>query len=253
MKKLPNRELSDLEYRYLKSAFDFSGKEAKIIRDGWQAIKFFNDDFGQDDVTIDQIEMIRENKLNKLILLNNKKEYDEYLKPIKTYSYRGKFVAYKEIFIDSELFFDSVMSDDELLFYLRLIRETLAKYHSMGIVYGDIKDNNIFIDRKRKKILFCDIDNMKVEDYGIDLVGYFLQKFIDKYGKIDEKLDSYMFNLLAFDKIMKCQYWYWDVLERIEKEDVPMGIKNSDTKKLIRSMRKIDKNYQEEYVIDYLK
>lgn len=250
---LPNIELSSREYDYLinfDNCYDF-GSEAGIIRDeGRYAIKIFRKDFGQWDKNADEIEEIRENKLQKLILLYGMKDFDNRLKPINTFSYNGRIVGYREIFLECQTLFGTFLTTSEKKYYLKLIREKLDIFHKLGIVYGDVNGSNIFIDERNEEVVFCDIDNMKVLDCPSDMVNDLATEFLDCYGIVDEKLDSYMMNLLTLEQFgFECDD---NILGALKIKEIPKMLENDKNKRLLKEMSCVRKSYSGGYLIDNL-
>lgn len=126
-------------------------------------------------------------------------------------------------------------------------------FHNLGIVYGDVFSTNIFIDEKQKDVIFCDVDNMKVLDYPIDMVNYIAVKFIDNYGFIDDKLDSYMLNLLTLEQFSPKLK---DILDILSSGYIPKNLTNDKNKRLIKKInyanKRTNRNYSGAYLIDNL-
>lgn len=249
---LLNRELTYEEYNYYRKAYFNYGSEATITKMGNSAIKLFFENFGCNDYLLDMCEVIRENKFKKIKLLYDMKDYKNGLRPLETFSLNGKFVGYRVEYLDCLVLQFTVLSIEEKIFYLKQIKDILLFYHELGIIYGDIKDNNIFIDKKKKRIIFGDIDNMKIGKYDIDSMSSFASNFISKYGMVDNNLDSYMFNLMTMEQFMKCDNWYYSVLENLSFGKIPQELNNYKSRKLVKEILDVNRNYREEYFIDYV-
>lgn len=234
---LPNNELTKEEYWNLqKKYFDFGG-EATITRDGDFAIKIFKDNFGHVGYSKDEIEEVRENKFQKIITIASMKNFDNELVPIETYSYCGKFVAYKMAYLKYLKFDDLCLKDEEILNYLKLVRDKLLQFHELGIIYGDVKDDNIFVDLAHQKIILGDIDNMKVGERDIDIMSSYAENFVRSYGKVDEKLDSYMMNLMTLYQLHYYTGWYNDIIENLEAGFISnQKLSLPKNKRLVREM-----------------
>lgn len=248
--------LTDAEYDFLNQAYCDKGSEGKIIRKGKYAIKLFNEDFGNEDYLEDEIEEIRENKFNKIKLLYEKKDLlNNEFYPLETISYNGRFVGYKGYWFNYLTYQFACLSRKEHIFYLKKLREKLRIFHELGIVYGDIKDDNILIDVIKKDVIFLDLDNIKIDEYPIDMMNYYVKNFNFKYHNIDDKLDSYMLNLLTLDKLFPCYEWYNEVINRLELGYIPKCFLNSSyvkAKKLSHEMVNLDRKYSGKYFIDML-
>lgn len=254
---LSNIKLSREEYDYLvnKAHFFDYGSEAHIIRDGDYVMKLFRKNFGHELVNDDEIESIRENKHQKIKILHGMKTFDNEFRPLATYSYNGKFVGYKGKYLDLPNLGDISLNKEEKIHYLKLIRNKLALFHELGIVYGDVKFDNILIDTaNRGKIIFVDIDNMKVLDHQIDMPNSFATDFLRKYGFVDKTLDSYMMNFLTIEQLInECfTYDYEDILNMLEVGFIPLEVDCKKNKKLIREMVYVTEKYSGQYLIDNL-
>lgn len=251
-KLLPNRELSKQEYFSICRGYVGEGSEAIIFRNGGSVSKIFKENFGYEVLCEEEREEIRENKLHKLEILYCMKEFDNLFLPIETYSYHHKFVGYKGVYLSCPTLDMTCLDKEEKIFYLKLFKEKLLRYHELGIVYGDIKDDNVMIDTKNRDIVLIDIDNMMVLDHPINVMSCFVEDFIKNYGRVDEKLDSYMLNLLTITQLLGNDYWYFEVKEQLEKGFVPLELQNQKNQKLIRQMGYVDKNYSGHYFVDGL-
>lgn len=254
---LPNVKLSKNEYDSMKWAF-LGGSEAFVIKKGKYANKIFRPHFGHKDFSEGEIEVVRENKLRKIekiYLLGEK--FPNAFKPIQSYSYQGKFIGYQGLWFSYPELRLTCLSLEEKIFYLKKIKEKLEVFHELGIVYGDIKDDNILINSETEEVIFLDIDNMQVGANSIDLVGRFAREFISHYGRIDEKLDSYMFNLLTIEYLCECSGWYDEVKERLKLGRIPVVCSYKDyysrNKRLAREMVRVNSSYSGDYFIDAVK
>ena len=124
------------------------------------------------------------------------------MRVLRTISCQGKFVGYDmKCYPTARTFYQIHFRNmDEVLFYTKQIQKLLEEFHEHDIVYGDISAANILIDPKRNRASFCDLDNMQVEHYPIDLYNYQLQPFCKK-GLIPSTTDAYMFNLFLLSSI----------------------------------------------------
>lgn len=254
--KLPNQELTDQEYYQIyKNVFDY-GSESVLARSDQKSsvIKLFRKNFGHNQASIETIETIRENKFQKLMLLYQHKKKLGEIYPVATYSWHGSFVAYKMPYIDLPTYQDLCgISTSDHYRILKSIKEKLIRWHELEIIYGDIKDDNIFIDPCTFQVDFCDLDNIQIGKCSIDLFSIYATKFVQDYGVLDEKLDSYMLNLMTIEKLEQVRGWYDEVLNWIYQNQVPCYFTLSTAGEIIKQMRKIDKHYQGKYIIDQIK
>lgn len=250
---LHNIELSQKEYGDLLFKKGIRGGEANLVKDGNYIIKVFNKNFGHKGYSpdSDRIEEIRENKFRKIESVFNFKDnlLDE-IKPISTYSVNGKFVAYKMPYLAYPMMSDDCFTREEKIYYLDKLKESLLRLHDQETVYGDIKGNNFFVNTSNGLVIPGDLDNMQIGDCPIDLMNGFAQEFVDNYGCVDEKLDSYMHNLYTLEIAMDCNmFGYIEVFDRISMDDIPDGINKEE----VRELLDIDPSYDGGYLIDEIK
>lgn len=253
-KILPDIKLSEDEYISMKKCSAYHGSEGCVIRDGDYAIKIFKNNFGKKDTCHEKIELTRENKFCKIkTLFRYGNLFDNEFYPLATYSYEGKFVGFHGPWLPYSSMNFSTLNMREKIFYLKKIRQKLESFHEIGIVYGDIKDDNIFIDTSSKKVTFVDIDNMKIGAYPMDLMSNSAKNFIANYGKVDKKLDSYMMNLLTIDLLQHHSGWYDEIIANLQLGFVPQKLDIPQNKKLIYEMGHVGQSYCGGYLIDHVR
>lgn len=86
--------------------------------------------------------------------------------------------------------------------FLKRLRNQLVRFHKLGIIYGDLKSNNVLAHYRNYRLgCLCDLDNMQIKDLPIDIKSNYVDEFLYQYGKVDEKLDWYVLNLLTLESI----------------------------------------------------
>lgn len=155
-------------------------------------------------------------------------------------------------FLDSTTFYKAGLSLPEKIEALSKTRDILKYFATLGITYGDIKSNNILID-SNGNISFCDVDNVQVKTYPIDLVVEFLKLFSEKYGKIDENADAYMHNIFTLQQLgfPNSTPTYREIVKTVESGIYPKGFEK-EAYPIFESM-KTPENFNGEYVIQYVK
>ena len=91
----------------------------------------------------------------------------------------------------------STLSKKEKIYTLKKIKDILKYFESKEIIYHDINQGNILINKNKGKIKFCDIDNVTMEDYPGDLYDDLILFFKETYGVIDTRVHSFMHNYLT--------------------------------------------------------
>lgn len=250
MKRIPNKKLSFEEYiALIESESFFKGGEGRIYKtDNPNTLyKFFI------DPRTEQFIDISENKLRKIIALYSlNPEY--MIKPVSTVSVNGTPVGYEMTYDVATIpFKDAMLSREEKLEFLTKTKTALQYLDSKDITYGDVKSNNILINYRTGQIEFCDIDNVRIGEYPIDLVVEYLRHFSSKYGKIDGVADAYMHNILTLQQLgfPNPQPTFKEVITTIEAGIYPKGF-TQEAFLIFESMTNPE-NFNGEYAIQYVK
>lgn len=86
--------------------------------------------------------------------------------------------------------------------FLKKLRNQLERFHQLGIIYGDLKSDNVLSHYKNYRLgCLCDLDNMQVQGNPIDIMDNYVDEFLYQYGDVNEMLDWYAFNLLTIEII----------------------------------------------------
>lgn len=248
MKRLPNIKLSDSELLLLieDNKFDYGG-EAIVCRNNnpHTLYKIFT------HPDTDVASQLSENKLRKIEWLYQHGLEDTVL-PIATLSNRGILIGYEMTFDeDDEALINSILTEEEKLHYLHKSSDILRYYHDLGIVYGDIKDDNVLINQRTKKAKFCDVDNMQIGNYPIDIMGHGLHEYFDEVGIIDEKADAFMHNLLFLEQLKYNGLSHKAILTRLKTN--PYLVEFPEEAQRVISSLNNPKNFSGEYAISYVK
>lgn len=254
MKNLPNLDFSKQDIQILRNrAFDYGG-ESVIVRSttGSSVYKIFDDDFLKDPKDLKEIEKARDNKLQKVRLLYSLDNFNNDVKVLSTISVDGNFIGYEMTYnLDDISLLMAPLTTKEKIRYLKLVKDKLLYFENYGIVYSDIKSDNILVNDKKKTISFCDLDNIQIGNYPIDIKDEIVDNFILNYGKLDEKIHSYMHNLLTLKELFNIDGNYYEVLNYLENGNVSNFL-NEDGNRITKELVKVDNRYSGKYVIDYL-
>ena len=116
---------------------------------------------------------------------------------------------------------DDISLERIFLFRHQLIRclketsEILKYFSSEDITYGDVKANNILINRRTKKAKFCDMDNIRLGEHPIDLLNDYVDSIYVGDGSIDSSVDAYMHNLMTLQKLNSPGITYDEIIYRL--------------------------------------
>lgn len=226
------------------------GAESVILRKPKQnkVLKLFSPDIDGEENQKD----IMENKLNKLVKLHNRQL--KYLTlPINTISCEGEFIGYEMNYChDDEELLLAPLYTEEKIEILKRIKEILEYFYQWDIIYGDIKSDNILINRINGNITFCDIDNIQIQNNPMDLYPTELTSYHKKCGSFDERVHSYMHNLLTLSELGEQNAHYRDVVKFI-KQDNYYDLVDEKGKIILKEMKSITPLYSGKYLIDTIK
>ena len=246
IKKMPNITLTLDEFFDMEDQEFAHGGEAVIFKTGNPntLYKFFKDHNGN------YIDM-SDNKFKKLLelyILN----LASAVKPLSTISVNGHLVGYEMTYNpDSVTLKNSGFTREEKIAALKRTKEILEYFHTKDIIYGDVKSNNILVDRKTGEIEFCDMDNIRIREYPMDLVAEYVQPF-EKCGKI-ELCDAYIHNLMTLQQLGFPNNYptFREVQKALAREIYPPNFKE-EAITIFESMI-IPRKFNGEYVIQYVK
>lgn len=251
MKNLPNINLSLDEYFNITEnrVFTDTGSESIICAtDKVNTLyKFFVNPYTR------QLIDMPDNKYKKIMTIYQK-DLEYSVKVLSTISANGYLVGYEMSYNHKHIPFLSLdLSSTQIISFLERVKQGLDYYASQDIVYGDIKGNNILIDLKSGEVTFCDMDNIQIGDYPIDIKGPTLLHFLKEYGTIDSVADIYMHNLFTLKRLGFPTYDppYLEIITTLENGIYP-NIVDDDGKRVLESMR-APKSFTKEYVIQYIK
>lgn len=246
----------ELQYFMTKTNEYNHGSEGIIIRqnDKRKVRKIFHQNFGKSATDIENIEKISENKLRKLEKLYQISNFDNDVKIINTVSCDERLVGYDMISEKINYpYTNNELSKEEKIKFLKQIKKKLEYFHSLGIVYGDVRPENILIDKRNKHISFCDLDNIQIDQNPIDLFHYCICHFQNEDSLIDESIDRYMYNLLVLNEMFYEHYDYFHLSEKVKNDSIDIDELNDKGKINIKKMRNVQHKYMGGYLIDNLK
>ena len=208
MKRLPNINITDREYEYIITQEEAIGGEGMICSSGKKntLYKLFTDPHVN-------ICPMTENKVKKISLLYQK-NLPYLVKPLSTISCNGEVVGYEMTYDQNDRALECLphLERKQLIAALKQSKEALQQFASQDVIYGDVSESNILLNTKTGLITFCDIDNMQVGQYPIDVKGYALIKYYEKTGIIDEKADAFVHNLLTINTLHFTSACYSEIL-----------------------------------------
>lgn len=143
-----------------------------------------------------------ENKEKKITLLRDMKLPNK-VQVQKNIYLKNEFIGYA--LNEAENYQDfcfNAFSTYQRMEFLKRLRRELQHFHELGIIYGDLKSDNVLSHVSNYKLgCLCNLDNVQVKDYPIDLMSSYVDEFLYQYGDADENLDWYVLNLLTLESV----------------------------------------------------
>lgn len=179
-------------------------------------------------------------KIQKLYEL----DLEHSVKPVSTISIGDTIVGYEMTSNPSyETYKSYELTEEEKIIILKKSKEILEYFSKYGIVYGDLDLRNILINRETLDIMFCDMDNVQIGEYPMDVLPFGLEEYSLTRG-IDKNAGAYMLNELSlkfFDMDIYCT----------GRRSIMRKFKRP-ANKIIESMKDIE-NFNGEYLISHIK
>lgn len=238
MKRMPNIKLTREEFeRLLKHKIIGSGSEAMVYRTEKQntAYKIF----GINSKTA----KMSDNKAKKIIELYQMAP-EHITSPISTISLDGRLIGYEMTYDPEDKKFNPfALSRPEVIHFLKSTKDILEAFASEDITYGDVAGRNILINPRTGSIKFCDIDNIRLGEYPIDLIGNILGKYTKVRG-VDDATDAYMHSVMTLNSFDLDE-------EECSQEEFAWHFTQKGTK-ILRQIRE-KTTYNGEYIVQYVK
>lgn len=251
MHLMPDIKLTSDELNYLRENYFDYGGESHIVKSKRKntVFKIFRD-LDDENLTKER----NEKKLQKVTLLYNKPNIKYNTRPLSTISVNGEFKGYELTYDpDDESLLLATITRQEKIEYLRKAKEILLYFESFGIIYGDIKSDNILINYRNGKVKFCDMDNIQIDKYPMDEMDCALYQFVENYGKIDANVHSFMHNLLTINELnYNSSLLFSDILKDLSKNS-NYDFLSDGSSAIIKEMISPKENYTGKYLINYVK
>lgn len=191
----------------------------------------------------------RENKHQKLELIDSK-DIKFITKPQGVLTCEDRIVGHAYDYDRDDIsFLLAPLSLEEKILSLRRIKMILNYFKRNGIIFADLKSDNILINPQTGKIKFCDMDSVQIDGLKTSIhEEYLLPLFKD--GMLDERVHVYLHNLMVIDELLtNTSDSYIDALEEIDLEKVKR-VFDRDCQKIIEYIVKRKSNYYDLYLID---
>ena len=234
-------EISKKDIGLLKERFfEFGGESFIVKSDPNRVYKMYKDFIIRDILEKKKIEKISEMNL-------------EYItEPTAILYSNGVPIGYEMKYDENDInLLLSTLSKKEKIYALKKIKDILKYFESKEIIYHDINQGNILINKNNGKIKFCDTDNVTMEDYPGDLYGDLILFFKETYGVIDTRVHSFMHNYLTLSYLNDIDELY-DVMAMIKTYKYPKHVTKKN-EEIVKSLVESDGTYKDRYIIDTIK
>ena len=137
---------------------------------------------------------------------------------------------------------------DKKLKLLEQERKVIDGLNKIGITYGDIEESNILYNPSNNRVMFLNIDNVRLKDKDFDSKNMYMSHYLKNNPKHPELLDHYLFNIhtiaylqnvfypSVFQVFNECKFCY--------ELDTPANIR------IAKEMVNLDENYHGNLLID---
>ncbi len=259
--QLPRIELSPEEIERLEMVN--SGTESIITKSNRSGTlyKIFDYDVSEDNtdtahgihaLTNADLEKVYANKENTLNAIFNMPNLEYSVLPLSIITSEGKFRGYEMTYDSKDISLSSALiCHKDQIKTLRRIQFILEYYFGRGMIYADVRSDNILINRLTRALKFCDIDNASIKSSWIDFLPNEACEFIDKKGRLDTTVSMYMYNLLVFEQLAYHGEEYQNILKSLKAGDIPSCF-DSRVEQVITNMLE-PHSFQGESVLPYVK
>lgn len=246
---LPNLEIAeeDLDFLFNDRRFDYGGES--IICKGIKKNTAYKIYYDRDN---EEVLTMPDNKFEKV-----KRQYNEPLehsiRPLRSITLLGELIGYEMTYDEDDVsLLDAILDKEGLLHCLKTTKNILEYYHSKDIIYGDVKDDNILINKKTGEIKFCDMDNIFMQELPIDVMSQELSDFFDEHQKSDIIADHYMHNILTLYKLKYKKKDNQKIAQMLREGTITeLPTDDKKAKCIIKKMQNLS-TYQGGYLIDYV-
>ena len=248
MQRMPNINLTPEEYKMMVDYCRLERGGEGIICKGMRPDTLYKIFVEYDTTTPTGLS---DNKFKKIVALHENR-IENSVQPLSTISLNGDIIGYEMTYDEDDISFDKMfLFRRQLIRALKETSEILKYFASQDITYGDVKANNILINRKTKKAKFCDMDNIRYKEYPIDLLSDHVDSFITLPGDLEEKADAYMHNLMTLQMLNSPNLTYDEILYQLSEGKFPRCYKKQ-ARETLATMASSEP-FTGEYIAQYIK
>lgn len=173
--------------------------------------------------------------------------------PLSTISLDGELIGYEMTGDQDDISLLSIhLPRRKKIEVLKRSSEILQYFASQGITYGDVKANNILVNRKTNQVKFCDMDNIKLDDYPIDLLNDYVDSIIESESDINPSVDAYMHNLMTLQLLNSPGITYDEIIYKLIDGKYHKKYKQ-EAHRALSTMVSSEQPFTGEYIAPYIK
>ena len=212
MKIMPNIKLTQEEYEQIATQNKIAFGGEGIICKGENPNSLYKIFVEYDTTTPVGMSDNKHEKIKELY----QRQLEHAVQPLSTISLNGDLIGYEMTYDQDDISLERIfLFRHQLIRCLKETSEILKYFSSEDITYGDVKANNILINRRTKKAKFCDMDNIRLGEHPIDLLNDYVDSIYVGDGSIDSSVDAYMHNLMTLQKLNSPGITYDEIIYRL--------------------------------------
>lgn len=212
MKIMPNIKLTQEEYEQIATQNKIAFGGEGIICKGENPNSLYKIFVEYDTTTPVGMSDNKHEKIKELY----QRQLEHAVQPLSTISLNGELIGYEMTYDQDDISLERIfLFRHQLIRCLKETSEILKYFSSEDITYGDVKANNILINRRTKKAKFCDMDNIRLGEHPIDLLNDYVDSIYVGDGSIDSSVDAYMHNLMTLQKLNSPGITYDEIIYRL--------------------------------------
>ena len=182
------------------------------------------------DPTTRKVTYMSENKQRKIEKLFQM-DLDEGVKPHSIICSAGTIVGYRMIKPRGYMPLEkAVLTRKQKVVAIKNSQKALETFAKHDIAYVDIKADNILVNPKTSQIMYCDMDNVRLKEYDVDLKSRDVMRIFEVHGELDELVVAYNHNLLTLQQLgfkEEIPEYFSDILLSIKRGPFPTGFKQT--------------------------
>lgn len=206
------------------------------------------------DPTTREVTYMPENKQRKIERLYQM-DLDEGVRPHAIICASGRIVGYRMLKPKGYIALEkAVLTRKQKVAVIRNSQQALETFAKHDITYVDIKSDNILVNPKTSQIMYCDMDNIRLGEYDVDLKSRDVMRIFEIHGQIDEQVSAYTHNLLTLQQLgfkEEIPEYSSDILLAIKRGPFPTGFKQT-ARPIIETMP-YPEQFQGEYLAKHIK